>query len=184
MATVIEPTNPPLHRCCPTCVEQVLEHVARVGPDHQVRLLVDRDSECFATPAKVASLSRRLGPTARADGVAVAHAERGMVDGAEICAFPALDGLVLVASGPAHPRAPSLQGLRRLYGLTATEAVVARALAVSNASHSPASIAEELGVELSTVRTHLRAIQEKLHAESQTDLVRRLLSSASVMLDT
>ncbi|HRE91995.1 MAG TPA: LuxR C-terminal-related transcriptional regulator [Myxococcota bacterium] len=196
MATVIEisqvsphPSNA-LQRCCTTCVEQVLEHVARVlqlelvvvGPDHQARILVERDGECFSTAAKVAALSRRLGPTARSAGVAVAHAESTMVDGAEICAFPALDGLVMVASGPAHPRAPSIEGLRRLYGLTRTEAWVARALSVSNESHSPASIAEELGVELSTIRTHLRSIQSKLGAESQTDLVRRLLSSAAVML--
>lgn len=184
-------TRPTAHeRCCTGCVEQVLETVARVlqlelvvvGPDHQARILVERDGECFSTPAKVAALSRRLGPTARSEGIAVAHAESTMVDGAEICAFPALGGLVMVASGPAHPRAPSVEGLRRLYGLTATEANVARSLAVSNESHSPASIADELGVELSTVRTHLRSIQSKLGAESQTDLVRRLLSSAAVML--
>lgn len=196
MATVIElPTRPPepptsLQRCCPSCIDQVLAHVARVlqlelvvvGPDHQARILVERDGECFSTPTRVAALSRRLGPTAKSEGVAVAHAESGLLDGAEVCAFPMLDGLVMVASGPAHPRAPSIEGLRRLYGLTPTEATVARALAVSNESHSPASIAEELGVELSTVRTHLRSIQGKLGAESQTDLVRRLLSSAAVML--
>lgn len=195
MATVLEFSRPPepstsLHRCCPSCVDQVLLLLARVlqlefavvGPDHQARILVERDGECFSTPAKVAALSRRLGPTAKSEGVAVAHAESGLLDGAEVCAFPLLDGLMMVATGPAHPRAPSVEGLRRLYKLTTAEATVARALAASNESHSPASIADELGVELSTIRTHLRSIQSKVGAESQTDLVRRLLSSAAVML--
>lgn len=196
MATLIEFPKAPepsrsLQRCCPTCVDQVLLHVARVlqlelvvvGPDHQARILVERDGQSFATPAKVAALSRRLGPTARSEGLAVAHAESELPDGAEVCAFPMLDGLVMVASGPAYPRPPSIEGLRRLYKLTATEALVARALAASDQSHSPTSIADELGVELSTIRTHLRSIQSKLGAESQTDLVRRLLSSAAVMLE-
>lgn len=146
--------------------------------DHRPRLVVNRKSELFASPASIAALARRLAPRVREVGIAIAHADPHLPDGAEVCAFRALDGLVLVATGPAHPRAPSTAGLERLYGLTPTEARVARLLAVE---HNPTEIARELEVELSTIRTHLRAIQSKLAAESQTDLVRRLLHSAAVL---
>lgn len=167
------------------CALAVLEQVARalhidlvvLDGEHRPRLVANRDSELFASPESVTKLARRLAPSVREAGIAVAHADPLLPDGVEICAFAALDGMVLVATGPAHPRAPSIAGLKRLYGLTPTEARVARLLATEL---NPSEIADALAVELCTVRTHLRVIQSKLAAESQTDLVRRLLCSAAV----
>jgi DNA-binding CsgD family transcriptional regulator len=146
--------------------------------EHRRRLVVNRGSALFASPEAIARLAKRLGPSLDAAGVAIAHADPFVLNGAEICAFRALDGLVLVATGPAHPRAPSPEGLIQLYGLTPAEARVAHLLALEL---SPTEIAEALDVELCTVRTHLKMIRSKLDAESQTDLVRRLLHSAAVL---
>lgn len=183
-----EASSAAISACCAGCVG-VLESFARalrlevVLIDAHGRARRVGDASCFATPAKINALAHRLGPTAHGQGIALAHADHDhLIDGTEVCAFPALGGLALVAMGPACARAPSLAGLRRLYGLTAAEARVARALASSDKGHSPTSIAAELGVSISTVRSHLRAIQEKCLAESQTDLVRRLLTSAAVLM--
>lgn len=180
--------NPPLGSALPLSdgALALLDLVARallidlvvLDGAHKPRLVVNSKSEMFASPASIAKLVRRLAPHVHEAGIAIAHADPHVPDGAEVCAFRALDGLVLVATGPAHPRAPSIAGLVGLYGLTPTEARVAHLLAVEL---SPTEIACELGVELSTIRTHLRAIQSKLAAESQTDLVRRLLHSAAVL---
>lgn len=141
------------------------------------RLVVNHGSTLFRSNDNLVRLARRLEPHIDTTQVAIAHADPQVVDGAEVCAFRALDRMVMVASGPAHPRAPSVRGLMMLYKLTPAEARVANLLALEL---SPGEIAEAVGVELSTVRTQLKAIRSKLFAESQTDLVRRLLQSAAV----
>lgn len=143
----------------------------------QRRLVVEHGSTLFRSTETIRCLVKRLQPCLDAGGVAISHADPRMSDGAEVCAFRVLDAMVLVASGPAHPRAPSSHGLTKLYGLTPAEARVASLLALEL---SPGEIAEELDVGLSTIRTHLKAIRAKLFAESQTDLIRRLLHSAAV----
>lgn len=141
------------------------------------RLVVNHGSTLFRSNDTLLRLARRLEPHLESNQVAIAHADPQLVDGAEVCAFRALDTTVMVATGPAHPRAPSVRGLMRLYKLTPAEARVANLLALEL---SPGEIAEALGVELSTVRTQLKAIRAKLFAVSQTDLIRRLLQSAAV----
>lgn len=92
----------------------------------------------------------------------------------ELGACALAGGVGIFVAGPGHQRFPACEGLRRLYGLTPTEAKVARAI---SGGRSPKEIAGDLAVELSTVRSHLRAVHIKLGAASQADLVRRLLSS-------
>lgn len=58
-----------------------------------------------------------------------------------------------------------------LYGLTASEAVIAARLA---AGRSPSAIALERQVSLVTVRTHVRHIYEKVGVSSQLELAARL----------
>jgi DNA-binding CsgD family transcriptional regulator len=99
--------------------------------------------------------------------------------GLEVYGFVCPTGVGLVFAGVAFPRTPTARGLREVYGLTQAEARVACALA---SRESPKQIAEHFGVEVSTVRTHLRAIQTKLGATSQTDLIRRLIWSAATFV--
>jgi DNA-binding CsgD family transcriptional regulator len=67
---------------------------------------------------------------------------------------------------------PELEALRRVYGLTKTEAEVA--LRVLDGS-GLGPIAEELSVSLTTVRTHLQHVFDKTHTHRQAELVRLLL---------
>ena len=150
--------------------------------------LVDSDDEVIeATPLARAHLDLMDAPTqhafvgrvcalVRANGTAVLT-QPGL--GLEVYGFVSPAGVGLVFAGVAFPRTPTARGLREVYGLTQAEARVACALA----SHeSPKQIAEHFAVELSTVRTHLRAIQNKLGATSQTDLIRRLIWSAATFV--
>lgn len=63
-----------------------------------------------------------------------------------------------------------------LYGLTAAEARTATALL---AGEGPREIAEQLGIGVATVRTHLHRVFDKTGATRQSDLVRLLMAHAS-----
>jgi DNA-binding CsgD family transcriptional regulator/PAS domain-containing protein len=78
--------------------------------------------------------------------------------------------LVLIVDPEREPE-PELQALRRLYGLTKTEANIA--LRVLDGS-GLGPIANELSVSLSTVRTHLQHVFDKTHTHRQAELVRLL----------
>jgi DNA-binding CsgD family transcriptional regulator len=78
--------------------------------------------------------------------------------------------LVLIVDPEKQPE-PELQALRRLYGLTKTEANIA--LRVLDGS-GLGPIADELSVSLSTVRTHLQHVFDKTHTHRQAELVRLL----------
>jgi DNA-binding CsgD family transcriptional regulator len=138
---------------------------------HRGQLLLDR-----LTPGDCLTLIKRLTASFSDRPVAIAHIDHDLKEGWEVAAFPLLDGVAIVLLGSHFPRIPIEDGLRSLYGLTPAEARIACALAVDK---NPKGIAAEFGIGLSTVRTHLRVIQSKLQASSQTDLVRRLLSSAA-----
>ncbi len=109
--------------------------------------------------------------------VVVQRGEEPTCPSFELVAFPVGSHTMLLCAGPAHPRLPTFSGLRSLYGMTPSEAYVAGALA---ADQSPKEIANDLGLSLSTVRSHLFAVRTKIGATSQTDLLRRLLNSAAV----
>lgn len=80
--------------------------------------------------------------------------------------------LVLIID-PAQEPEPAAPLLRRLYGITATEAEVAVRIA---RGAEPKEIADELGVSITTVRKHLQHIFEKTDTHRQAHLVRLLLT--------
>jgi DNA-binding CsgD family transcriptional regulator len=69
---------------------------------------------------------------------------------------------------------PAAEGhLRALYGLTKAEARIVQALLDADRL---ADVAENLGITLSTVRTHLQRAFEKIDTRRQSELVRLLLA--------
>lgn len=79
--------------------------------------------------------------------------------------------LLVLDAGDGSP--PPEDALRSRYGLTLAEARVAAHVAQGL---RPAAIARELGVRVSTVRTHLRQVLAKTATHCQADLVRCLLT--------
>ncbi|WP_397474025.1 helix-turn-helix transcriptional regulator [Pusillimonas sp.] len=78
---------------------------------------------------------------------------------------------------PARPKAPALQLLREVFGLSLAEARVAEMLAQG---HTPQKIAELRSVGESTVRSHIKSIFHKTHVGRQYDLARLLTELAVV----
>ncbi len=68
----------------------------------------------------------------------------------------------------------SHQGLRKLFGLTASEASVIQSLADGC---SAAAIAQQLGVKESTVRSHIKSSYQKLGVGKQSELLSVVFSS-------
>lgn len=122
-------------------------------------------------------LARQLVWMASAHEVTIRRSVPPFPDELELVAFALGELTLVLCAGVTHPRLPTVGGLRTLYGMTPSEAYVAGALA---ADQSPKEIAADLGLSLSTVRTHLFAVRTKIGAASQTDLLRRLLGSAAV----
>jgi DNA-binding CsgD family transcriptional regulator len=85
-------------------------------------------------------------------------------------AWPAATALV-VLHPPPGPEEAALwhRHLARRFGLTATES---RVLAAIGASQSPDEIAADLGVSVTTVRSHLARLFDKTGCRRQVDLVR------------
>ncbi len=84
----------------------------------------------------------------------------------------AATALVLVID-PAREPEPTAAVLRRLYGLTSTEADVAlRVLRCEGLN----PVADELSVSLTTIRTHLQHVFDKTGTHRQAELVRLLLA--------
>jgi DNA-binding CsgD family transcriptional regulator len=127
-------------------------------------------------PGVFTRLVRQLDGVLTRDGSAIGRIGGELGEGIEVTALRFQDVVVVVLLGSTYPRAPLEEGLRTLYQLTPAEARVACALALDK---SPGGIAEQFGISMSTVRTHLKVIRSKLGASSQTDLIRRLLCSAA-----
>ena len=68
---------------------------------------------------------------------------------------------------------PELDLIERMFGLTRAQARVAMKIA---SGATPAACARQLGVKISTVRSHLNVVYRKTGALSQAQLVRVLLS--------
>ncbi|RZL73811.1 MAG: helix-turn-helix transcriptional regulator [Rhodococcus sp. (in: high G+C Gram-positive bacteria)] len=84
----------------------------------------------------------------------------------------AATALVLIID-PAREPEPEAAVLRRLYGLTTTEAEVAlRVLRCEGLN----PVADELSVSLTTIRTHLQHVFDKTDTHRQAELVRLLLA--------
>jgi DNA-binding CsgD family transcriptional regulator/PAS domain-containing protein len=81
---------------------------------------------------------------------------------------------IMFVSDPDRAQLPPREHLRNLYGLTPMEAAVALGIARGDALPT---VAEELGVSLTTARTHLQHIFDKTATRRQGELVRLLAHS-------
>jgi DNA-binding CsgD family transcriptional regulator len=85
-------------------------------------------------------------------------------------------GAVIFLSRPEQEREPNREILRRLYGLTPAEANVGSLLIAGSTIEDAA---HELGVSITTARTHLRQLFNKTGTNRQAELVQRLLVGVS-----
>lgn len=90
---------------------------------------------------------------------------------AEICGL----ALVLLGVEPPPARASGLAPVERLFALTSAET---RVLKLLLEDRSPRQIAAELGVAITTVRSHLAALFSKTGTRRQSELVRVAISAA------
>jgi len=81
--------------------------------------------------------------------------------------------IVFVADPDGEPRAAQDQ-LRKLYRLTPAEAAVAMAIARGEGLQA---VADELGISLTTARTHLQHVFEKTETRRQAELGRLIATS-------
>jgi DNA-binding CsgD family transcriptional regulator len=95
----------------------------------------------------------------------------------ESTGIPAATALVVIVDPEQEP-VPDSETLRRLYGLTKTEAEVA--LRVLDGT-GVVPIAEQLSISASTVRTHLKHVFHKTDTHRQAELVRLLLSELAAI---
>ncbi len=86
---------------------------------------------------------------------------------------PAVSQAILVVIDPDDKPTPSKHLLRKLFGMTDSEAEVA--LRVLNGD-GLAPIAERLHLSRATVKTHLQHVFDKTHTHRQAELVRLLLA--------
>lgn len=96
---------------------------------------------------------------------------------AELNGMASPTALVVIVDPEQEP-VPDSEALRRLYGLTKTEAEVA--LRVLDGT-GVVPIAEQLSISVSTVRTHLKHVFHKTDTHRQAELVRLLLSELSAL---
>lgn len=87
---------------------------------------------------------------------------------------------VLMTDPERHAEAPAV-ALARLLGLTPAEARLARLVALGR---SPRQAAEELAITESTARSHLKRVFAKAGVRTQSELVRRIASSAVALART
>ena len=100
----------------------------------------------------------------------------------QAAATPAIPAIarevIVIVSDPVLSARREVEALRGAFGLTVTEARVARLLATGM---RPEQVAAELGIRVQTVKTHLRAIFEKTGTSRQSELVRTILLMPSVV---
>jgi len=86
---------------------------------------------------------------------------------------------IFIASSDIRLNIPS-ESLMSMYGLTTAEAHLMQNLLIS--SNSLPEAAEALGVSIHTVRTQVKMIYEKTETHSQSELVKKVLSSVSSLI--
>lgn len=90
----------------------------------------------------------------------------------EIATDVASQGVLIMIADPEREPEPEADTLRRLYGLTTTEAQVAQRV-LGGTGLRP--IAEEMSLSLPTIRSHLQHVFNKTGTHRQAELVRLLL---------
>lgn len=128
-------------------------------------------------------LANVLLPTDRALGGAVAlrrASARAPIEALVVPLRTEHSAAAIFLGDPLASRLPRAEAIRRLYGLTPSEARVASDLADG---HSLTAIADRIGVRVSTVRTHLKSILAKTSTHRQAELVRMLVSSPSTLIE-
>jgi DNA-binding CsgD family transcriptional regulator len=85
---------------------------------------------------------------------------------------PEIKACILITDPEATSKRPRSM-LRQIYGMTASEALVAERLI---AGESPEEVATALAIKVATVRVHLAALFRKTQTRRQSELVRVLLS--------
>jgi DNA-binding CsgD family transcriptional regulator/PAS domain-containing protein len=85
--------------------------------------------------------------------------------------------LLVMVSSIEHRRVASVKQLAELFGLSQAEGLLARALAQGI---EPSAFAESRGIKLSTVRTQIKSVMEKLQVKRMPDLVRVVLTVPAV----
>lgn len=91
---------------------------------------------------------------------------------------PADGSLLVVLVDPNRPVGCTPETYAQLYGLTQGESRVAHQLVLGR---SPREAAEELGIGVETVRTHVKNILPKVGCHRQVELVRRLVTGAGAL---
>ncbi len=82
--------------------------------------------------------------------------------------------VIVTVTDPEREVEPSADMLRRLFGLTPTEAALAALLA---SGRSVDEVADELAMAKATARVHLRSIFKKMRVNRQSELVKLVLDS-------
>lgn len=83
-------------------------------------------------------------------------------------------GTAVIVQDPATPSTPPLEAFGQLYGLTAGELKV---LEHVGDGRTPQDTADQLGISLTTVKTHLQKLFAKTNTNRQADLVHLLAQS-------
>jgi DNA-binding CsgD family transcriptional regulator/PAS domain-containing protein len=87
---------------------------------------------------------------------------------------------MVFVSDPERAVEASAETLRRIWGLTPTEAAIAAGLA---AGHAPSTIADDLSIAAGTVRWHIKSVLAKTGTHRQGDLVRLLTTGPAIVSD-
>jgi DNA-binding CsgD family transcriptional regulator/PAS domain-containing protein len=143
------------------------------------RLCARRNFETVKLAALIAAAASDAEPSAGCmllgrTGGGASYVVRVAPVGVALAAFDRPVAMVSITA-PAESRV-SERELSELYGLSRAESRIAVALARGK---RPADIADEFGVQITTVRTQLSAILQKLGMERQSDIV-RLLSAIAI----
>lgn len=144
---------------------------------HASDMAASRHLRAAILEAGVAGMAGRPGQPVsltlpRSDGqpalyVSVASLAEQADAGVSLTPDSALVGVFI--TDPARPFESDAERLQRLFGLTATEAIVLDTLTRAGSARA---VAEQTGRGYETVRKHIKIIRNKVGAATQTDLVR------------
>ena len=140
----------------------------RVGRRLCARRTPDNDKLHAALAEADSLIRRRMGRPPRA--LVMSHKDETAISLAWVSNA---DMMIVVLLGDESLLNTSISRAGQVYGLSPTQVRVAIALARGNDTNT---VARDLGVQPNTVRTHVRRMFERLEVNSQTALIRTLMS--------